>query len=115
MALRAHPTPPGPVSAPTPCALLRGGCPWRADPRPELIRRDPAVRDCRYHVDSHALTGSGPRCVLDLAANGEMTLAEVALLLGVSRERVRQIERRALKALRRQGTALHDLLPGVDP
>lgn len=38
-------------------------------------------------------------CVLDLADAGTMTLEQVGLLLGITRERVRQIEIRALEKL----------------
>jgi hypothetical protein len=49
---------------------------------------------CQYHHSSSL-------CVLDVADEGEHTLEEVSVLLGVSRERIRQIEWIAFKKLRR--------------
>jgi hypothetical protein len=73
-----------------------GGCPvnWcrhhldsmdRATLRPRPIRRDSVV----------------PTCSLILSAEGPRTLEEVAILLGLTRERVRQIEQHALKKMGR--------------
>lgn len=65
---------------------------------------------CSYHftgnvVDEEASNGkvvfkSVPLCLLDMADAGERTLEEVADILGVSRERVRQIESKALRKVR---------------
>ena len=52
---------------------------------------------CSYH---HGSNGSAI-CVLDVADEGERTLEEVADLIGISKERVRQIEWIAFKKLRR--------------
>lgn len=73
-------------------------CPWR---------------DCRYHLqhqDAHTGAGApnklGPgdieTCSLDVADGGEQTLLVVGSLLGVVRERVRQIETQAIQKLRRR-------------
>lgn len=44
-----------------------------------------------------ALSGElGPSCALDVAAEGEHTYAEVGEMLGISRERVRQLEAAAI-------------------
>lgn len=43
----------------------------------------------------------GPTCGLDVADAGESTLEDVAKLLSVGRERVRQIQDRATRKLRR--------------
>lgn len=45
-------------------------------------------------------------CSLDVADERERTLEEVAALMGLSRERVRQIETRALKKIREAGSEL---------
>lgn len=50
---------------------------------------------CRYHLDHEEES-----CVLDVADNGEHTLEEVANLLKVNREKVRQIEASLLRRLR---------------
>lgn len=48
---------------------------------------------CRYHLDV------APSCALDVADEGPQTLREVAVFFGLTRERVRQIERVALVKL----------------
>lgn len=45
-------------------------------------------------------------CVLDVAALGGLTLEEVGDILGVTRERVRQIEHIALRKLKKRGINL---------
>lgn len=64
---------------------------------------------CRYHLQEAPRRGRGRRltdlpaggetCALDLADRGGMTLEEVSEVLGVVRERVRQIEDQALDKL----------------
>jgi len=48
----------------------------------------------------------GPSCALDVADAGARTLEEVAVLLNVSRERVRQLEEAGLETFARLGSAL---------
>ena len=60
---------------------------------------------CRYHLEhrgygEHRLRPTRD-CAIDVANEGEHTTEEVATVLGISRERVRQIEDRALRKLRR--------------
>jgi hypothetical protein len=52
------------------------------------------IEDCRYRSDAIEC------CDLDLANRGALTLEEVGNRLGVTRERIRQIERSALLKLR---------------
>jgi hypothetical protein len=66
---------------------------------------------CRYHLfgeikDGHETEQS---CALDIADEGEHTLQEVGETLGITRERVRQIESRALRKLRRRGTTSQNI------
>lgn len=67
---------------------------------------------CRYHLGDLA----GPSvdisetCALDLADRGGMTLQDVARHLGISRERVRQIEEVGLRKLARRGIDLRQYL-----
>lgn len=72
---------------------------WLDAPPPPLTRHEcargprpcPAVR-CRHQLPEGA-------CSLDVADDGGHTLADVARILGVTRERVRQIEYAALRKL----------------
>lgn len=62
---------------------------------------------CRYHLEhrsygEHQLKPTRD-CALVVANEGERTLEEVAAVLGVSDERVRQVEERALRKLRSLG------------
>lgn len=50
------------------------------------------------HVDPEALS---PSCALDVAEEGGRTLDQVAKMFGVTRERIRQIQERALRKLSR--------------
>lgn len=53
------------------------------------------VTQCRHH-----LSGIDHSCALDVADEGEHTLEEVAEIMNLSRERIRQLEWRALRKLR---------------
>jgi len=63
--------------------------------------------ECRYHLattpskragrPSTVVRDESQTCALDVAADGEHGLVTIGNLLGVSRERVRQIETKALK------------------
>ncbi|HKY38414.1 MAG TPA: sigma factor-like helix-turn-helix DNA-binding protein [Polyangiaceae bacterium] len=71
-------------------------------------------RPCRYHLahrghSEHQLTPSRD-CALDVANEGPHTREQVAAVLGLSDERLRQIEKRALGRLKRNETLrrLHD-------
>lgn len=55
---------------------------------------------CRYHL-GHAATRRGESCALDVADGGGATLEEMGYLLGLTRERIRQIEAGALVKLTR--------------
>lgn len=63
---------------------------------------------CRYHTGN--LSAS---CALDVADAGAHTLHEVATVMGMSTERIRQIEASAIRRLRilHGDRALVDLLP----
>ena len=54
---------------------------------------------CRYHLDENP---TGASCALDVACEGPHHLEEVGAILMVTRERVRQIEAKALWKLKRR-------------
>lgn len=56
---------------------------------------------CRYNLVLEAAPASGESCALDVADRGDHSLAEVGEILGVTRERIRQIEAGALDKIRR--------------
>ena len=73
--------------------------------------------DCRYHLCHEERSARGPAttrptmewyemretCALDVADDGPHTLLEIGDLLGVTRERIRQIEISAKEHMRQQG------------
>ena len=74
---------------------------------PATPLRMPCARTaCRYHLAhrAHQEHEKQPTrdCALDVANEGEHTLEEVAVVLGVSKERVRQLEESALTKLRQK-------------
>ncbi len=65
-------------------------------------------RQCRYHLAhrgywEHQLDPTRD-CALDVANEGPRTLEQVGVALGISGERVRQLEEQALVSLRRNAT-----------
>ena len=90
-----------------PAPLPRGPVPQtRADC---LIGGFNAGRPCRWHTCRYHLMNEKGTCALDFADKGGMTLEEVGEILGVTRERVRQIETLALSKLAKRGV-LHQFL-----
>lgn len=87
---------------------------------------------CRYHLGLETKLGAlrltcetaddmeqmEETCALDVADRGANTLPEVASLLGVSRQRISQVEIAALQKLRKEllataGQAIVDMMPGL--
>jgi hypothetical protein len=103
--------------------LTRAEC--RDGPRPCLFV------SCRYHLYLDVDPSSGSvrlnfpdqevweleeTCALDLAEAGTVTLDHIGELLGVTRERVRQIEQGALRRLEARAAPLLDRpTPGAGP
>lgn len=67
---------------------------------------------CRHHLGKEITSGGSlwlregwddgrPTCALDMAGNQGMSLEEVSIHFGLTRERIRQVEERALAKLRR--------------
>lgn len=61
------------------------------------------ARPCRWKDCYYYLKHEKASCVLDIADEGGITLEEVSEVMGVTRERIRQIETLALKKLARKG------------
>lgn len=78
-----------------------GACAARPGPCKELV--------CRYHLGNERWAPERLQepCVLRLASAGPMTLEEIGLAMGLTRERVRQIEVEALRKL--EGVAVSQL------
>ena len=90
----------------------KGGGPWAARPCP--------WRECKFHLASEAKGDQPPRksCALDVADRGGQTLEQVGNVLHLTRERIRQIERKSmpklLRALKRLGLSAESIIPGVN-
>jgi len=92
--------------------LPRGDDPWqvRAEALLETVRglARPVVEDQAVAAGDQPSSGErelwtlSETCSLDVAARGGSTLEEVAGFLNITRERVRQIEARALVQIRRR-------------
>ncbi len=54
-------------------------------------------RECRYHL----LDATKETCALDVADLGGVTLDEIGTLFGLTRERIRQIEEKAVRKLKK--------------
>ena len=74
-----------------PRPIVRGDCANVERPCPHI--------GCHYHLESNK---TGESCALDVADKGEHSLEEIGEIMGVTRERVRQIEANALFKLSRR-------------
>lgn len=76
-------------------------------------------RECRYHLAhrgywEHQLTPTRD-CALDVANEGPHTLEQVGAALGISGERVRQLEEQAMASLRQSSTLTLSVVAWVNP
>lgn len=82
------------MNAPAPrrLPLLRAECEDGPRPCPHVTCRHHLVTEYGDEADPN-----GPTCSLDEAERGGMTLEEIGDMLGVTRERIRQIEQLAMR------------------
>ena len=80
-------------------------CPWVScrhhlylDVNP--VKQNGTIKENFPHLEPHELEGRLESCSLDVADGGTTSSERVAELLNLTRERVRQIEDRALKKIR---------------
>ena len=69
---------------------------------------------CFYHLAVDAGEQGKESCCLDVADRGGATLEEVGEIMGLTRERIRQIEQRAEQKLLRLAKLRPDLFDGTD-
>lgn len=103
--------------------MTRGDC----EPGGELHERPCPRVECRYNLGevrkhvgrpSAVSRDESQSCALDVAAAGPANLVEIGRLMGVSRERIRQLEavalRKAKVAARKIGLDLGDIVPRAE-
>ena len=86
------------------------GC-QRNNRRAAVSIREPSPKRVNMQIDRllREIRDDQPSCALDVAAEGGVTLERVGKILGITRERVRQIERNALARMRVQGVILRKM------
>lgn len=61
---------------------------------------------CKWYIH-RVMSGAKHSCVLDVADQGGVTLEEVGDIMGITRERVRQIEAKVLRRIKVKDAAYH--------
>lgn len=61
------------------------------------------ARPCKHTACPHHMTRPQVSCVLDVTDNGPATLEEVGEIMGISRDRIRQIEGIAIRKVQARG------------
>jgi hypothetical protein len=106
-----------PSAASSTFSAAEGPSPLPVVRRPRLGECAAVARPCQFHACRFSLGEDAPAnasCALDVADEGPRTLEEVADVLQVDREQVRQIEAKALRHVRIAADAagLHVALEG---
>lgn len=82
------------------CAALPRPCPFLSCRYHLFLDVDPAIGSIKFNFPGMEPWELADTCALDIADRGGITLEEVAKVINVTRERVRQIEGRGLLRLR---------------
>ncbi len=98
------------------CATVPRPCPWVGCRMNLFLDVSEAGTIRKDHPGEPGDMPPEHSCALDVASRGELTLEEIGnLLRGVSRERIRQIERSALRRFGLRGGARLAELADADP
>lgn len=90
-------------------------CPWVLCRYSLYLDLDPITGHVRiYHPRLEPWEVKGPSCALDVAERGPSTLEEVGDIYGVTRERIRQIETKALAKLGKNAALLAPLAEALE-
>jgi hypothetical protein len=88
------------------CELTARPCPWVGCRYHLAIDVDPGTGAIKVNFPDVELEDMPETCALDIAEDGGCTLEEVARAMNITRERVRQIEQRAVAVLDAIGVRL---------
>jgi len=88
-------------------------CPWVACKHHLAIDINPETGSLKLNFPDREPWELEHSCALDGAEDGGLTLEEIGLRLNVTRERLRQIETKALHALKATSVVRHGIGPGA--
>lgn len=88
------------------CLALERPCPWVSCKFHLYLDVNPETGSIKINFPGRELDELPETCSLDVADAGGVVLEELGVLMNLTRERVRQIEDRALAALRQRAAVL---------
>jgi hypothetical protein len=96
------------------CAAVARPCPWISCRHNLFLDVDPRNGSIKYNWPDREPDEVEPdrSCALDVADLGGGTLEDIAVLTNVTRERIRQVQSKALSHVRRRGGVLSDFVEG---
>ena len=103
--IQSNPTPPNDGRPKTrgECAGVERPCPWISCSQNLYLDVHPKTGSIKFTHPELEPGELRESCALDVSERGESSCEEVAVLLSVSRERVRQIEEGAIRKMARNG------------